>query len=134
MFHSRREFGSCRRCGLAGTRSPLSIQRVGVIDAEAEERELATGQCRRRATSLESLAQVRGGNVPAGRSTTMTEIEDAESFSWDFTAARVRTGRIQALLDMARVKYTGSGHLASALAMDKDLSKKLFRAAGGEHG
>jgi len=27
------------------------------------------------------------------------------------------------------VKYTGSGHLASALAMDKDLSKKLFRAA-----
>ena len=30
---------------------------------------------------------------------------------------------------MAHVKYTGSGHLASALAMDKDLSKKLFRAA-----
>jgi len=28
------------------------------------------------------------------------------------------------------VRYTGSGHLASALAMDKDLSKILFRAAG----
>jgi len=28
------------------------------------------------------------------------------------------------------VKYTGSGHLSSALAMDKDLSKKLFRTAG----
>jgi len=28
------------------------------------------------------------------------------------------------------VPYTGSGHLASALAMDKDLSKHLFRAAG----
>ena len=39
-------------------------------------------------------------------------------------------GTIQALLDMAHVKYTGSGHLASALAMDKDLSKKLFRAGG----
>ncbi|HEX7940365.1 MAG TPA: D-alanine--D-alanine ligase, partial [Gemmatimonadaceae bacterium] len=26
--------------------------------------------------------------------------------------------------------YTGSGHLASALAMDKDLSKRLLRAAG----
>ncbi|HZK77750.1 MAG TPA: D-alanine--D-alanine ligase, partial [Gemmatimonadaceae bacterium] len=34
------------------------------------------------------------------------------------------------LLDMAHVKYTGSGHLSSALAMDKDLSKKLFRSAG----
>ena len=29
---------------------------------------------------------------------------------------------------MANVKYTGSGHLSSALAMDKDLSKKLFRS------
>jgi D-alanine-D-alanine ligase len=28
------------------------------------------------------------------------------------------------------VPYTGSGPLASALAMDKDLSKRLFRAAG----
>jgi D-alanine-D-alanine ligase len=39
-------------------------------------------------------------------------------------------GTLQALLDMAHVKYTGSGHLSSALAMDKDLSKTLFRAAG----
>lgn len=39
-------------------------------------------------------------------------------------------GTIQALLDLTAVPYTGSGHLASALAMDKDLSKRLFRAAG----
>ena len=39
-------------------------------------------------------------------------------------------GTIQALLDMANVRYTGSGHLSSALAMDKDLSKKLFRIEG----
>src|SRR5690349_22885197 len=37
-------------------------------------------------------------------------------------------GTIQALLDLAGIPYTGSGHLASALAMDKDLSKHLFRA------
>ena len=43
---------------------------------------------------------------------------------------RARTERIQALLDLTGVPYTGSGHLASALAMDKDLSKHLFRAAG----
>ena len=39
-------------------------------------------------------------------------------------------GTIQALLDLAGARYTGSGVLASALAMDKDLSKRLFRAAG----
>jgi len=36
-------------------------------------------------------------------------------------------GTIQSLLDLTGVPYTGSGHLASALAMDKDLSKHLFR-------
>ena len=35
-------------------------------------------------------------------------------------------GTIQALLDLAGVPYTGSGVLASALAMDKDMSKKIF--------
>jgi D-alanine-D-alanine ligase len=39
-------------------------------------------------------------------------------------------GSIQALLDLAGVRYTGSAVLGSALAMDKDLSKRLFRAAG----
>jgi D-alanine-D-alanine ligase len=39
-------------------------------------------------------------------------------------------GRIQALLDLAGLSYTGSNHIASAAAMDKDLSKRLFRAAG----
>jgi D-alanine-D-alanine ligase len=39
-------------------------------------------------------------------------------------------GTIQALLDLAGIPYTGSGHLASALAMDKDLSKRLFQQHG----
>jgi D-alanine-D-alanine ligase len=39
-------------------------------------------------------------------------------------------GTVQALLDLAGLPYTGSGHLASALAMDKDLSKRLMRSAG----
>jgi len=34
------------------------------------------------------------------------------------------------VLDVIGVPYTGSGALASALAMDKDLAKRLFRAAG----
>lgn len=34
-------------------------------------------------------------------------------------------GRIQAALDLLGVAYTGSGYLASAIAMDKDLTKRL---------
>ncbi|MBA2572316.1 MAG: D-alanine--D-alanine ligase [Gemmatimonadetes bacterium] len=36
-------------------------------------------------------------------------------------------GTIQALLDLVRVPYTGSGPLGSAIAMDKDVSKRLLR-------
>ena len=39
-------------------------------------------------------------------------------------------GTLQALLDVVGVPYTGSGPLGSALAMDKDVSKRLLRAAG----
>jgi D-alanine-D-alanine ligase len=39
-------------------------------------------------------------------------------------------GTIQALLDLLGVRYTGSGHLASGIAMDKDLTKRLLRHAG----
>jgi len=39
-------------------------------------------------------------------------------------------GKLQAALDIAGVKYTGSGYLGSALAMNKGLAKKLFAAAG----
>lgn len=39
-------------------------------------------------------------------------------------------GKIQAVFDMYGIKYTGSGYLGSALAMNKDLSKRIFRQAG----
>jgi D-alanine-D-alanine ligase len=39
-------------------------------------------------------------------------------------------GTIQALFDLAAIPYTGTGHLGSACAMDKDVAKHLFRAAG----
>jgi D-alanine-D-alanine ligase len=39
-------------------------------------------------------------------------------------------GAVQGLLEIMNIPYTGSGVLASALAMDKIFSKKIFRASG----
>ena len=39
-------------------------------------------------------------------------------------------GKIQSLLDLIGVPYTGSGPLASAMAMDKDTAKRILKAAG----
>ncbi|MEY8391635.1 D-alanine--D-alanine ligase [Lachnospiraceae bacterium] len=37
-------------------------------------------------------------------------------------------GRVQAAFDLYGIKYTGTGYLSSALAMDKGLAKRLFAA------
>lgn len=39
-------------------------------------------------------------------------------------------GRIQATFDLLGITYTGSGYLGSALAMDKSITKQLFRENG----
>ena len=39
-------------------------------------------------------------------------------------------GRVQATFDLMGIPYTGTDYLSSAIAMDKSLSKQMFRAAG----
>ncbi|MGQ9537723.1 MAG: D-alanine--D-alanine ligase [Actinomycetota bacterium] len=39
-------------------------------------------------------------------------------------------GTVQGALELLRIPYTGSGVLASALAMDKRMSKRIFRSEG----
>jgi len=39
-------------------------------------------------------------------------------------------GRVQGMLDVLGIPYTGSGVLASAVAMDKDVTKRLLRSEG----
>lgn len=99
----------------------------GVISAK-EEKELSSGKVGTEPPSLEALSKFAEGTFLPNL-TSMKEIKDADVVFLALHGGQGEDGTIQALLDMAHVKYTGSGHLASALAMDKDLSKKLFRAA-----
>ena len=102
----------------------------GLIDAEAE-RELSERPVGTEPPSLESLATTTGGSfLPALE--TYPELVGADVVFLALHGGQGEDGTLQALLDMAHIRYTGSGHLASALAMDKDLSKKLFRVAGVE--
>src|SRR5256884_2259211 len=58
------------------------------------------------------------------------EVTGADVLFLCLHAGRGEGGTLQAILDVIGVPYTGSGALASALAMDKDLSKRLCRAGG----
>ena len=57
-------------------------------------------------------------------------VRDAEVLFLALHGGRGEDGTIQTLLEMVGVPYTGSGRLGSAMAMDKDVSKRLFRQAG----
>lgn len=62
------------------------------------------------------------GNIPVVRS--------ADVLFLALHGGRGEDGTIQGLLEVIGVPYTGSGRLGSAMAMDKDVSKRLFRFAG----
>jgi len=60
-------------------------------------------------------------------------VRDREKIDLAFPVLHGRGGEdgtIQGLLDLMQIPYQGSGVLGSALAMDKCMSKRLFREAG----
>lgn len=57
-------------------------------------------------------------------------IRDTECVVLGLHGGQGEDGTVQAALDLVGVKYTGSGHLASALVMDKHLTKIVLQHAG----
>jgi D-alanine-D-alanine ligase len=105
----------------------ISLDPARGVISPAEEKELVAGKVGTEPPSLEALSKfAEGAFLP--NLLGMKEISGADVVFLALHGGKGEDGTIQALLDMGNVRYTGSGHLASALAMDKDLSKKLFRA------
>jgi len=99
----------------------------GVIKQEDEAQVAAEGM-KVKPPSLEDLAHMERTSLSPSLGTDPA-VRDAEVVFLALHGGQGEDGTIQALLDLSGVRYTGSGHLSSALAMDKDLSKQLFRAA-----
>jgi D-alanine-D-alanine ligase len=103
---------------------------TGVLSAQAETALRASG-VKAEPPSLEALKRLTTvkGDMVEGL-TSIPEVRDADVVFLALHGGYGEDGTIQAVLDLAGIPYTGSGHLGSALAMDKDLSKTLFKAAG----
>jgi D-alanine-D-alanine ligase len=99
----------------------------GVLSAD-EERRLGASAVGAAPPTLEELAALQRRLAPSF--VERPEVRDAEVVVIGLHGGQGEDGTIQALLEMAGVPYTGSGPMASAIAMDKDVSKILFRAAG----
>ncbi|MFQ5702864.1 MAG: D-alanine--D-alanine ligase [Gemmatimonadales bacterium] len=61
---------------------------------------------------------------------TLPELRDADLVFLLLHGRQGEGGEVQALLELAGITYTGSGPVPSAVAMDKDIAKRLFRDAG----
>lgn len=100
----------------------------GVLTRETERSLLASG-VGSAPPSLEALAGLESRALSPVLGT-LPELTEADCLFLALHGGQGEDGTIQALLDMVGVPYTGSGHLASALAMDKHLSKVVLRSAG----
>ncbi|MBC8087239.1 MAG: D-alanine--D-alanine ligase [Phycisphaerae bacterium] len=100
----------------------------GVLTRAKEDELLASG-VGTMPPSLEALAGLSSRSLSPVLGT-LPEITGADCVFIALHGGQGEDGTVQAILDMAGVPYTGSGHLASALAMDKHLSKVVMRAAG----
>ena len=99
----------------------------GALTQEDERRMLAEGVVKQLPPTPTELARMNAESV-AETAARLPKRGDCDVAFLALHGGRGEDGTIQALLDLAGVPYTGSGHLPSALAMDKDLSKHLFRA------
>jgi len=103
---------------------------------------LCGGDSPERDVSLDSGREVAEGLKAKGHSVELVDLPSPEALFSFLAGDRPdlcfvalhggwgEDGRLQAVLDMAGVPYTGSGPSGCAVAMDKTLSKGAFAAAG----
>lgn len=109
--------------------------KVAVVDTargyipEAEESSLLAGTVGLEPPRLSDLQELERGLLLSGLGN-IPVVRNADVLFLALHGGRGEDGTIQALLEMVGVPYTGSGRLGSAMAMDKDVSKRLFRFVG----
>lgn len=100
---------------------------LGLLDEDAER---ALLEARVGLEPPERTALVRMRGQDAGAVLSRAQLGDQDLLFLALHGGTGENGTLQTLLDLAELRYTGSGRVGSAVAMDKDLSKRLFRAAG----
>jgi D-alanine-D-alanine ligase len=108
---------------------------VAVVDTargfipEEDEPALLSGVVGTEPPSIAQLHALERGLLLSGLAN-LAAVRDADVLFLALHGGRGEDGTIQTLLEMVGVPYTGSGRLGSGMAMDKDISKRLFQRSG----
>jgi D-alanine-D-alanine ligase len=100
----------------------------GPLTLAAEEALLSQAVRREPPTPSELAALAAQENLPALVSS--GEMRAADLVFLVLHGLQGEGGAVQALLDLGRLRYTGSGPLGSGMAMDKEVTKRQLQAAG----
>lgn len=79
---------------------------------------------------LEAVVAEHGGRRAWVGPRVIELCQAADSVFLGLHGSHGENGQVQALLDAFDIKYTGSGYLGCAIAMDKDFSKSIVAGAG----
>lgn len=100
----------------------------GPVAGPAEQALLATPVRRAPPTREELAALASAENLPA--LVASPEMRAADLVFLVLHGLQGEGGAVQALLELGRCRYTGSGPLGSAMAMDKEVTKRQLESAG----
>jgi D-alanine-D-alanine ligase len=108
---------------------------VAVVDTargfipETDEAQLLPASVGLAPPTVATLETLEHGLLLSGLAN-LAAVREAEVLFLALHGGHGEDGTLQTILDMIGVPYTGSGPIGSAMAMDKDVSKRLFRHAG----
>ena len=97
----------------------------------AEEISFNPEEIKETAPDIEAVKKMRAGDSKEFFGPNVIELcKKADIVFMALHGENGENGKVQASLDLFGIKYTGTGYMSSALAMDKAISKKLFVSAG----
>ncbi|MDO8281906.1 MAG: D-alanine--D-alanine ligase [Thermodesulfovibrionia bacterium] len=113
------------------TKKPVTTKKIGVLmGGFSSEREISM---RTGLAVYQSLQELGYACVPVDVNRDIAAVLKKDKIKLAFLALHGgigENGAIQGMLEVLGIPYTGSGVLASALAMDKEASKKIFMYHG----
>lgn len=116
---------------VSGVAVSEALKRLGheVVRVDPSPEDYFTGSDETAVPGLLRAEDSTGGNVGAPGHLAFLALPELKGSGAVFIALHGdmgEDGRIQAALDLAGLPYTGSGAMASALSMNKDISKRIF--------
>ena len=105
----------------------LAVDTARGVLRPAEEKHLLSSHIKTIPPKSDELALVRSG---ASELLSSSKLVGIDVLFLALHGGIGEDGTLQAVLDVGGIPYTGSRHMASVYAMDKDVEKRMFRVAG----